>query len=117
MLANDASNEKILATIAHFQSELNLLLQRLIRIQSYSGAEQKIVEFIVDKMQQFGFDEAFIDGLGNAVGRIGSGKVKILYDAHVDTVKVTDADNWQYPPFEGKIVDGKIYGRGSGESH
>jgi putative selenium metabolism hydrolase len=95
------------------QSELNQLLQRLIQIRSYSGEEKEIVEFILKKMEDFGFDEAYADGLGNAVGRIGSGPVKILFDAHIDTVKVTESEKWKYPPFAGKIVDGKIYGRGA----
>jgi putative selenium metabolism hydrolase len=105
--------KQIFTNIVNLKEELDQLLQRLIQIRSYSGDEQEIVEFIVHKMQEFGFDEAVIDGLGNVVGRIGSGKVKILYDAHIDTVKVTDAENWQFPPFDGKIVDGKIYGRGA----
>ena len=95
------------------QEELNLLLQKLIRIRSYSGAEQEIVEFILDTMQYYGFDEQFSDGLGNAVGRIGEGPVKILYDAHIDTVQVTDEESWPYPPFEGRINNGIIYGRGA----
>ncbi len=99
--------------LPELREELFRLLQRLIQIRSYSGEEQEIVEFIVGKMREFDFDEVFIDGLGNAVGRIGSGKIKILYDAHIDTVKVTESENWQYPPFDGKIVDGKIYGRGA----
>ena len=95
------------------QEELNLLLQKLIRIRSYSGAEREIVEFILDTMQYYGFDEQFSDGLGNAVGRIGEGPVKILYDAHIDTVQVTDEESWPYPPFEGRINNGIIYGRGA----
>ena len=94
------------------QDELNSLLQRLIQIRSYSGEEREIVEFILSKMKEYGFDEAYSDGLGNAVGRIGNGAVKILFDAHIDTVQVTENENWQYPPFEGRIVDGKMFGRG-----
>ena len=112
-MSSNPNENQILTSILSAKEELYQLLQRLIQIRSYSGEEQEIVEFIVHKMQEFGFDEAFIDGLGNVVGRIGSGKIKILYDAHIDTVKVTNADNWQYPPFDGKIVDGKIYGRGA----
>ncbi|MBN2552073.1 MAG: YgeY family selenium metabolism-linked hydrolase [Spirochaetales bacterium] len=89
------------------------LLQRLIRIRSYSGREKEIVEFILDTMQYYGFDDQYSDALGNAVGRIGDGPVTILYDAHIDTVQVTDEDSWVYPPFEGRIVDGTIYGRGA----
>ncbi|MCU0644939.1 MAG: M20/M25/M40 family metallo-hydrolase, partial [bacterium] len=105
--------QQVLPDTPNLREELYLLLQRLIQIRSYSGEEKEIVEFILQKMKEFGFDEAFIDGLGNVVGRIGSGKIKILYDAHIDTVKVTESENWQYPPFDGKIVDGKIYGRGA----
>ncbi len=104
---------QMLTDTPNLREELYLLLQRLIQIRSYSGEEQEIVEFILDKMKEFGFDEAFIDGLGNVVGKIGSGKIKILYDAHIDTVKVTESENWQYPPFDGRIIDGKIYGRGA----
>jgi putative selenium metabolism hydrolase len=95
------------------QEELANLLQRLIRIRSYSGEEKEIVEFILDTMQYYGFDDQHPDGLGNAVGRFGDGPVKILYDAHIDTVQVTDEESWTYPPFEGRIVDGIIYGRGA----
>ncbi|UCH98129.1 MAG: YgeY family selenium metabolism-linked hydrolase, partial [Candidatus Aminicenantes bacterium] len=103
----------LFSTISSQQPELNQLLQQLIRIRSYTGEEQEIVEFIIEKMKEYGFDEAYSDGLGNAVGRIGNGPVKILFDAHVDTVKVTESEEWQYPPFDGKIVNDKIYGRGA----
>jgi len=95
------------------QDELNQLIQKLIQIRSYSGEEKEIVEFIVKTMQDYGFDEAYSDKLGNAVGRIGNGPLKLIYDAHIDTVKVTKSEKWEYPPFEGKIAGGKIYGRGA----
>lgn len=34
-------------------------------------------------------------------------------DAHMDVVGVGDESQWKYPPFEGKIHDNKIYGRGA----
>ncbi len=113
MNQNQLSSEELISEIVNQQTELNQLLQRLIQIRSYSGEEKEIVEFIVDKMKRYGFDEAYHDQLGNAVGRIGNGPVKILFDAHIDTVKVTEAEKWDYPPFDGKIVNGKIYGRGA----
>lgn len=107
------TREKLISAVEAEQENLFALIQKLIQIRSYSCEEKEIVEFILGKMKEFGFDEAFHDKFGNAVGRIGSGPVKILFDAHVDTVKVTDTENWIYPPFEGKILDGKIYGRGA----
>ena len=106
-------DQKIFKELDSQQDELNGIIQKLIQIRSYSGEEKEIVEYILEKMREYDFDEAFADGLGNAVGRIGNGPIKILFDAHIDTVRVTEDENWQYPPFEGKIVDGKIYGRGA----
>ena len=104
---------KLQQIVSSYRSELESVMQRLIQIRSYSGEEKEIVEFIRGKMQEYGFDEVFIDSLGSIVGRIGNGPIKIMFDAHIDTVKVTENENWTYPPFEGKIVDGKIYGRGA----
>ena len=106
-------DSKLQQLIHTYRSELESVMQRLIQIRSYSGDEKEIVEFIRSKMQDYGFDEVFIDSLGSIVGRIGNGPIKIMFDAHIDTVKVTENENWTYPPFEGKIVDGKIYGRGA----
>jgi putative selenium metabolism hydrolase len=89
------------------------LIQKLIQIKSYSGEEKEIVEFVVGKMNEFGFDEAYHDSFGNAIGRIGNGPIKIMYDAHIDTVKVTETESWAHPPFGGVIENGKLYGRGA----
>lgn len=95
------------------KENLFALIQRLIQIKSYSGEEKEIVEFIVSKMREFGFDEAYSDGFGNAIGKIGNGPIKIMFDAHIDTVKVTETENWAHSPFGGEIVKGKLYGRGA----
>lgn len=85
----------------------------LVRIRSYSGREEAIVRFIARRMDVLGFDEVKIDGFGNVIGRIGSGPVSILFDSHVDTVEVQDSEKWSFPPFSGRVEDGKLWGRGS----
>ncbi len=95
------------------REELAGLLQSLVRIPSFTGEEGPIVTFVLEKMKSFGFAEVRADGLGNALGRIGTGPLTILYDAHLDTVRVTDAEAWEYPPFEGRIADGAVHGRGA----
>ncbi len=95
------------------REELAGLLQSLVRIPSFTGEEGQIVAFVLDKMKSFGFTEVRADGLGNALGRLGNGPLTILYDAHLDTVRVTDAEQWEYPPFEGRIADGAVHGRGA----
>lgn len=87
--------------------------QNLVRIPSYSGKEEQVVKFIASKMQSLGYDEVKIDRFGNVLGRIGAGEKVILFDSHIDTVKVLDEDLWNVPPFSGAIIDGYLWGRGS----
>jgi len=46
--------ENIQVYLEESKEELANLLQRLIRIRSYSGQEKEIVEFILDTMQYYG---------------------------------------------------------------
>jgi len=95
------------------QKELIEFTQSLIRIRSYSGEEEEIIRLIEKKMIALGYDEVIIDSMGNLLGRIGNGEKSILFDSHVDTVAVNDADEWDVPPFSGEIVNGHLWGRGS----
>ena len=95
------------------KQELIELTQSLIRIKSVSGQEEQIIKFIEQKMKSLGYDEVVIDSMGNLLGRIGNGEKSVLFDSHVDTVAVTDEEQWEVPPFSGDIVDGRLYGRGS----
>lgn len=95
------------------EQEVIEFAQALIRIKSLSGQEEEIIRFIEQKMIALGYDEVTIDSMGNIVGRIGRGEKAILFDGHVDTVAVNDEEKWEYPPFSGKIVDGRLHGRGS----
>ncbi len=95
------------------QTQLIAFAQDLVRIKSLSGQEEEIIKFVEARMRALGFDEVRIDAMGNLLGRIGTGKTKILFDSHVDTVDVKDAEEWEIPPFSGAIVGGRLHGRGS----
>ena len=94
-------------------NDLLAFAQELVRIKSTSGNEEEIITFIAAKMKALDFDEVQIDGFGNVVGRVGSGEKLIMFDSHIDTVEVNDADKWDVPPFSGEIIDGWLWGRGS----
>lgn len=95
------------------QKSLVNFLRDMVRIPSLSGAENKMAVRVKKEMERTGFDEVFIDGIGNVIGRIGSGKAKILYDAHMDTVDIGDRKNWKHNPFAAEYKSGAIYGRGA----
>ena len=96
-----------------WQEDLIEFTQSLIRIKSLSGQEQEVIQQIEQKMKALGYDEVAIDSMGNILGRIGSGGKSILFDSHVDTVDVKDEAEWDIPPFSGRIIDGRLHGRGS----
>jgi putative selenium metabolism hydrolase len=91
-------------------------LRELIAIPSISGNEKAMAERVVAEMRALGYAEAFIDPMGNAIGRVGDGASKILLDAHMDTVGVGDRSAWPHDPFEGKSEDGIVFGRGASDN-
>jgi LysW-gamma-L-lysine carboxypeptidase len=81
-----------------------VLLQELVSIYSPSTQEQEASAYLVEAMRTRGYDEAFVDAAGNAVGIWGHGPREIVLLGHIDTVPGY-IPVWQ----EGDV----LYGRGS----
>ena len=88
-------------------------LSELVKIKSLSTKEGAVVNKLNEMMADAGFDEIKIDGLGNIIGRIGSGKKVIAIDGHIDTVDIGNIENWTFDPLGGEIKNGFVHGRGS----
>lgn len=85
----------------------------MIEIQSLSGQEQAVASYIVRRMQELGYDEAFVDAAGNAVGiKHGQGAPRgeahhprdLVMLGHMDTVP---------GDIPVRIEGDLLYGRGS----
>lgn len=98
-----------------YTPEMVTFLRDMIAIPSESTGERPVVERARAEMERSGFDEIRIDGLGNILGRVGSGKTVIALDAHLDTVGVGDPSTWKRDPYKGDLKDGVIYGRGAAD--
>lgn len=107
--------EKIKSLADRYRDDTAEVLSRLVKIPSYSGKEKEVCEEISRICRDTGFDEVRTDGLGSVVARIGSGPVKLAFDAHVDTVEVGDRSQWDFDPFSGEVKDGLVYGRGASD--
>ncbi|MCP4657302.1 MAG: YgeY family selenium metabolism-linked hydrolase, partial [bacterium] len=88
-------------------------LRQMIAIPAESRREGERCERVRREYESLGFDEVFFDRLGNVVARIGDGPFKVLFDGHIDCVGVGDPEGWELDPFEGKLADGKVWGRGA----
>lgn len=88
-ITNHQSPETLIGLVSHY---------------SPSGQERGAVEWLVAQMKSLGYDDAFIDEAGNAVGVMGQGTKQVVLLGHIDTVP-------------GEILvreeNGVLYGRGS----
>lgn len=105
--------QKIIEAAENYRHYTAGNLSRLVRIKSLSGHEKEAQLELKRQMEEAGFDEVTIDGLGNVIGRIGNGKKILAIDGHMDTVDLGRTDNWDFDPLGGEISDGYVHGRGS----
>ncbi len=90
-------------------------LRNLVAVPSPSGGERLACELVMREMEDLGFEEIVLDDMGNVAGRIGSGPRVIAFDAHVDTVGISNPSRWKVDPFKGVVEDGILYGRGASD--
>ena len=97
------------------QKQVVEFAQKLVQQKSYSGEEGKVSKELQEFFHGHGFTDVYVDGYGNTIGHIKGNKkgIKLLFDGHMDTVPVTNEQEWMYPPFKAEIHDDKIYGRGT----
>ncbi|MBN1486758.1 MAG: peptidase [Anaerolineae bacterium] len=105
----------------------------LIAIRSLDGEETEAQRHMAAKMEEIGLDVDMWDidmealeqhpafsaeveretGVG-LVGTLGQelGGRNLIFNGHIDVVPTGDAANWHYPPWQGTIDNGNLYGRG-----
>ncbi len=108
-----STREKIKAAAQACEKDVVRFLRELIAIPAESCQEGPVIRRIQQEMEKVGFDEVRVDPMGNLLGRIGLGQKVIMMDSHTDTVGVGDIREWSFDPFQGKVEDGFIYGRGA----
>ena len=91
---------------------------QLIRTPSPSGQEGAIANLVAERMRSLGYDDVFLDEVGNVVGVIrGTGKGRdILFCSHLDTAEPGDLELWEEPPFSGTEEGDALLGLGASTS-
>jgi putative selenium metabolism hydrolase len=99
-----------------YRDDVTTFLRDIIAIPSQSCGEAAVAARVVEEMTSLGYDEAATDKMGNAVGRIGNGSLRLVFDAHMDTVGIGDPGAWPHDPYAGKLEDGVVFGRGASDN-
>lgn len=103
----------ILRRAQELEGEITAFLCDLVAIPSTSGKEEPAIARLEQEMKKLGYHEIRRDGLGNLMGRIGSGPRVLAIDGHCDVVDVGNPALWETPAFQPVVKDRKVYGRGA----
>lgn len=95
------------------------ILQQLIRFDTTNppGDEKPCIEYIQRLLDNAGLETELVgkkDTRPNLIARMRgeNHQPPLLMYGHVDVV-TAEKQNWRYPPFEGRLVDGYVWGRGA----
>ncbi len=99
-----------------YEKPMVKFLRELVAIPSESGHESRVIRRIQQELRSTrAFDKIWIDPFGNCLARIGLGSHLIAIDAHVDTVGLGDPKAWPHDPYQGKLQNKTVFGRGAGD--
>lgn len=129
---------RIKTAVESSRDDIVAFLSSLVRINSETGNEGRIQGFIAKtltemdlEVDQWEVDSNKLAGhpgylpvidydfsdRPNVVGVLrgtGGGR-SLLLNGHVDTITCEPEDEWRISPLSGKVIDGKLYGRGTSD--
>ena len=98
------------------RAEMVAFAQRLVQTPSLPGQEEAMAALVQAEIVRLGYDQVWIDEVGNVVGRVAGGDgPPLLFNGHMDHVDAGDPARWPYPPFGGEIHGGELWGRGAAD--
>jgi len=106
--------------------ELIGLTSDLVKINSVwdpaaGTSEQEVADYIASWAEQQGFDvqkDEVAPGRPNVIvtWASGPGERTLMFEGHTDVVTPGDLSAWNYDPFGAKIVEGRMFGRGTNDT-
>jgi len=122
-------HEKIMRKVERRKREIIEFARELVKTRSVNPytpeisfkinepIEREVAKLIREKLRELGLRARFVSALPNRPNVVCSlkrkGRPALILNGHMDTVDVGNEKAWKYPPFSARIVDKKLYGRGS----
>lgn len=96
------------------------ILKDLIQINSVNGNEIDVAAYLAKLFEQYGFKteiDAFGDRRANLIVEFGSDSSKRVLGVtgHMDTVAISNRNNWHHDPFGAETQGDRLYGRGAAD--
>ncbi|MCX8723931.1 ArgE/DapE family deacylase [Lactobacillus sp. B4005] len=94
------------------------ILSDLIAIDSANDHESLVADYLTNLFKNYPVNierVTYEPGRDNLVVTMGNHGPLLGFSGHEDVVSAGDLANWQFPPFEATIKDGKLYGRGASD--
>jgi succinyl-diaminopimelate desuccinylase len=91
--------------------------EELIRRASVTPSDGACQEFIIANLLRLGFkiERLPSNGVVNTWARLGNDSPLVVFAGHTDVVPPGPLDQWTSPPFEPRIRNGHLYGRGAAD--
>ena len=112
--------EEIKRAVSARRQEIIDCLVELVQTPSVTGDEVPVSRIFRRRMEELGLEvqtyEAEPDRPNLLAEWFGSEKgPRFIFNGHMDVFPPVESDPGMYGPWSGKVVDGKIYGRGTGD--
>lgn len=93
------------------------LTKALIKCQSITPKDDGALDIVEMHLSALGFNchRLRFGEVDNIYARIGTGGKFLCFAGHTDVVPVGDEAGWQHPPFEGRVIGDKLFGRGASD--
>jgi succinyl-diaminopimelate desuccinylase len=93
------------------------LAQALIRRPSVTPADAGAMDVLQDALEALGFAcrRMRFGEIENLYARRGTSSPNLCFAGHTDVVPPGEEAAWRHGPFEGRVVDGVLYGRGAAD--
>ncbi len=137
MPSSELTTQIMNAVDAGFDEQIEFTAE-LVKYPSLRGQEHTAQDFMARELRQRGYDvdrwQVRIEDIqhlpgfspvhvsyDNAFNTVGAHRVEnptgrsLILNGHIDVVPVGPVDMWDTPPFEPRIADGWMYGRGAGD--
>jgi len=114
-------DEDILKWMDSHRNDIIALERKLIQTKSVNGDESQAAKLVAEECEKDGLKVELVEPAPDRVSVVArhkgtTGKPKVMWYTHYDTLPPGEESSWKHPPFSATIDDGWIYGRGANDN-